>query len=117
MKHFDSIKKTVCLVIIVVSVIAMIIACLILCGAVIFEKKNWATIAGKIAFIGMIIFLIVPASVKLSDMVYQTQAEKVNNTVEEYNELDIEGESDEGILGEIKAIKNSTVEKVTTCRC
>ncbi len=90
------------------------LACLILCGAVIFEKKNWATIAGKIAFIGMIIFLIVPASVKLSDMVYQTQAEKVNNTVEEYNELDIEGESDEGILGEIKAIKNSTVEKVTT---
>ncbi|WP_044916912.1 hypothetical protein [Butyrivibrio sp. WCE2006] len=88
-------------------------ACLILCGAVIFGKKNWITIAGKIAFIGIVLFLIVPASVKLSDMVYQTQAERVNNTVEEYNELNIEGETGGGLLGELTTITSNTVDRVT----
>ena len=89
------------------------LACLILCGRIIFGKKNWSEIAGKIALVGLIIFIIVPASVKLSDMVYQTQAEKVNETVEEYNNLEIEGDSDSGILGEFTTITNSTIDKVT----
>ncbi|WP_029320427.1 hypothetical protein [Butyrivibrio sp. AE3004] len=90
------------------------LACLIFGCAVVFDKKNWKTVACKIAFIGIVIFTIVPASVKLSDMVYMTQAERVNTTVEEYNELDIENEADSGILGEITTLKNDTVEKVTS---
>ena len=89
------------------------IACLILCGAVIWEKKSWVSSAGKIAFIGLVIFIIVPASVRLSDMVYQTQATKVNNTVENYNELDIEGDSDGGFFGELSTITSDTVDRVT----
>ncbi|WP_029232779.1 hypothetical protein [Butyrivibrio sp. VCB2006] len=89
------------------------IACLICCGAIIFDKKNWYQIAGKIAFIGLVFFLIVPASVKLSDMVYQTQAESVNAAVEEYNELEIEGDSDSGFFNEFTTITTDTVDKVT----
>ncbi len=89
------------------------LACVILCGRIIFGKKNWTEIAGKIAIVGLVIFIIVPASVKLSDMVYQTQAEKVNETVEEYNNLEIEGDSESGILGEFTTITNNTIDKVT----
>lgn len=90
------------------------IACVILSGSVIFEKKNWSTIAFKIAFIGLIIYIIVPASVKLSDMVYQTQAETVNSAVEEYNELEIDGDSDGGIISELTSLTNETIDKVTS---
>lgn len=90
------------------------LACIILCGSIIFEKKNWSTIAGKIALLGIVFFIIVPASVKLSDMVYQTQAERVNAAVEEYNDLEIEGDSSSGIFSEFTTITNETINKITT---
>ncbi|MDO5456669.1 MAG: hypothetical protein Q4F25_07130, partial [Eubacteriales bacterium] len=70
--------------------------------------------AVKIALTGIIIFLIVPASVRLSDMVYQTQAAKVNNTIEEYNGLEIEGDSDSGLFNEFTSITTETVERITS---
>jgi hypothetical protein len=90
------------------------VACLILCGAIMVGKKSWTTVAAKIALTGLVLFIIVPASVKLSDMVYQTQAESVNNTVEEYNNLDIEDSAQGGFLNEISSITSNTVDKVTT---
>ncbi|SDB32682.1 hypothetical protein [Butyrivibrio sp. INlla16] len=89
------------------------LACLVLCGVVIFGKKSWIAVAGKIALIGLIIYMIVPASVKLSDMVYQTQVSRVNETVEEYNELDIESDSEGGILDELTTLTSDTVDRVT----
>ncbi len=81
--------------------------------SVIFNKKNLQTIALKVAFLGLVLFLIVPASVGLSDMVYQTQAQKVNNAVEVYNELDIEGEAQDGFFDKITNIAGETLDKVT----
>ncbi|WP_026492200.1 hypothetical protein [Butyrivibrio sp. XPD2002] len=89
-------------------------ACIVICAAVLFGKKTWYNVAGKIAFLGLIIFIIVPASVKLSDMVYKTQADSVNSAVEEYNDLDIEGEAEGGIFSELTSITSNTVDKVTS---
>lgn len=69
--------------------------------------------AGKIALIGFIIYLIVPASVLLSDKIYQTQEDTVTQAIEEYNSLDISGDSDSGIIGEITTITTNTIDKVT----
>ena len=69
--------------------------------------------AGKIAIIGFIIYLIVPASVVLSDKIYQTQEDTVSQAIEEYNNLDVSGDSDSGIIGEITTITTSTIDKVT----
>ncbi len=89
------------------------IACIILCGSILFDKRNWRTVAGKIALTGLIIFIIVPASVKLSDMVYQTQAERVNAAVEEYNDLEIQGDGEGGFINEVTTITTDTIDKVT----
>lgn len=89
------------------------IACIFVAAAVMTKKKAFTTIAAKMTLIGIIIFLIVPASVKLSDMVYQTQADKVNNAVEEYDELEIEGDSESGLLNEFSTITTGTVDKIT----
>lgn len=90
------------------------IACVLLCGWVLSGKRKWGETAGKIALIGMVIFLIVPASVKLSDLVYQTQAMKVDTAVEEYNDLELGEESEGGFLNEVTTIKSSTVKKITS---
>lgn len=82
-----------------ISFMALIpLACVIVCVAIVAGRKNLIRTAAKISLIAIIIFTIVPASVKLSDMVYQTQAEKVNDTIEQYNDLEIEGDADSGLF-------------------
>ncbi len=88
-------------------------ACLIVCGAIIFGKKKWYSIAGKLAIVGIAFFIVVPVSVRLSDMVYQTQAESVNNVVEEYNELNIVGNGDGGFISELTTLTSDMVDRVT----
>ncbi len=89
------------------------IACLFLCGRVITGKKQLESIAYKIAIVGLIIFMIVPASVWLSDKVYQTQAASVDNAIEEYNDLEIEGDSDSGFFNEFTTITTDTIDRIT----
>ncbi|MBQ8054256.1 MAG: hypothetical protein IJ198_10705 [Lachnospiraceae bacterium] len=89
------------------------LACILMCVKVITGKKNLSRIAGKVGVIGIAIFLIVPASVKLSDMVYQTQAAKVNETINEYNQLEVEGDSEDGLFNEFTTITSETIERIT----
>lgn len=90
------------------------LACFIVCIAVMTGKQNLTRTAAKIALIGVIIFGIVPASVKLSDMVYQTQASKVNDTIDDYNKLEIEGDAESGLFNEFSTITNETIENVSS---
>lgn len=90
------------------------LACVILGIAVIRGRRDFLRTALKIALIAVIIFLIVPASVKLSDMVYRTQESKVNDTIEQYNDLEIDGDSDTGLIGELSSITSGTIDKITS---
>lgn len=92
----------------------MPVSCLFQCASVITGMKKYSRIAGKIALVGLIIFFIVPASVLLSDKVYQTQAAKVEDTIQEYNDLEIEDESGGGFFSEITSLTTKTVDKVTS---
>ena len=47
-------------------------------------------------------------------MVYQTQAESVNNAVEEYNNLDIEGDNEGGFLSELTTLTSDTLDRVSS---
>ena len=89
-------------------------ACVLVGITVLTGKRSLSRIAGKVALVGIVIFLIVPASVWLSDMVYQTQAAKVNDTIEEYNDLSIEGDADSGLFHEFTTITNETIDKITS---
>lgn len=90
------------------------LACLLVAVAVLFGKTNFTRTAAKITLIGLIIFMIVPASVTLSDMVYRTQADKVDQTIEECNDLELVGDSDKGLLNELTTITTNTVDKITS---
>lgn len=89
------------------------LACALVGIAIVSGKSTLNRTAAKLSLIGMIIFLIVPASVKLSDMVYDTQAEKVNHTIEEYNDLEIEGDAESGIFSELTSITTETIDDIT----
>ena len=89
------------------------LALVMVAAVIISGNKKFLSVAGKIAIIGFIIYLIVPASVVLSDKIYQTQEDTVSQAIEEYNNLDVSGDSDSGIIGEITTITTSTIDKVT----
>ena len=89
------------------------VACLLVCASIAFGKKQLRTIAGKLAVVGIIYFIIVPFSVWLSDKVYETQAARVENAVEEYEDLQIEGEGETSFFNEFTTITTETVEKVS----
>ncbi|WP_022768355.1 hypothetical protein [Butyrivibrio sp. NC2007] len=89
------------------------LALIIVAAVIISGNKRFLSLAGKLAIIGVIIYLIVPASTLLSDKIYQTQEDTVAQTIEEYNNLDISGDSDSGIIGEITTITTNTIDKVT----
>ena len=63
--------------------------------------------------IGLIIFILVPVSSKLSALVYQSQQGRINNAIEEYNDLEIEGDEGGGIISELTTITNKTVDSIT----
>lgn len=107
-------KFMICITGYIAFAVLVPIACVILAASVLFGRESWRRASGRIGIFAIIVFLIVPASVKLSDMVYQTQAERVNNAVDEYNNLDIEEDNDGGIIGELTSIKNTTIEKISS---
>lgn len=90
------------------------IACIFVLYAIMTGKLSAVKTAGRIAAVGLIIFLIVPGSVWLSDKVYQTQSAKVNDTIEEYNDLEIEGDSESGLFNEFTNITSGTIDKITS---
>ncbi len=88
-------------------------ACVLLCAGIVAEKDKLKTIAGKIAVLAIVIYLIVPASVLLSDKIYQIQGTKIQDTITQYDELDIQDESDTGFLGELSTVTSSTIDKIS----
>lgn len=106
-------KFMICITGVIAFAVLIPLACIILAVALIADKDRWKETSCKIAVFAIIIFLIVPASVKISDMVYQTQVEKVNNTVEDYNQLDIESDSEGGVLGELSTLTGTTIDRIT----
>ena len=88
-------------------------ACLLLCAAIALNKNSFKEIAYKIGIFGLIIFFIVPSSIWLSDKVYQTQAAKVEATIDEYDNLEIEGDSDSGIFSDFTTITTETIDRVS----
>ena len=69
------------------------VACVLIGGSIIWNRKQWSLVAAKILLVGAAIFLIVPASVRLSDLVYQTKDSAVETALEEYHELEKEGDN------------------------
>lgn len=87
--------------------------CILLSVAILFKKKKFMDMAARIGLLGLIIFLIVPSSIWLSDKVYQTQSAKVEASITEYDNLDIEGDSDSGILSDLTTITTETIDRVS----
>ena len=89
------------------------LACLFVIAGILLGKKTLYSIAARIALIGAVIYLIVPASILLSDKIYQTQEEKVDSAITQYNELDVGEDTDQGLIGELTTLTSGTVDKMT----
>ena len=57
------------------------VACAVLIAAVLSEKKTLYELSAKIALFGLMIFLLVPASIKVSNMIETTYRESIDATI------------------------------------
>jgi predicted PurR-regulated permease PerM len=83
------------------------VVCAVLIGYICTNKKALLKIAGKILLCALAIFAVIPASVKISDVIYQTQETSINSTIEEMNSLDSAEEESGSILDKIKETANN----------
>jgi cellobiose-specific phosphotransferase system component IIC len=87
------------------------ILCVILVGYILSKKNFLLRFAVKIAFCSLAICLVIPISVKISDIIYETQANSVNATIDEMDNYEIPEDEDEGILDKITGLVTSAVDK------
>jgi hypothetical protein len=78
------------------------LVCAILIGYICTNKNALLKLAGKILLCAIAIFAVIPASVKISDIIYQTQETSINSTIEEMNSLDSSEDGSGSILDKIK---------------
>jgi hypothetical protein len=78
------------------------VVCAVLIGYICTNKKALLKLAGKILLCAIAIFAVIPASVKISDIIYQTQETSINSTIEEMNSLDSAADESGSILDKIK---------------
>mgnify|MGYP003292761024 CR=1 FL=1 len=61
----------------------------LLCGIYLFVKKDiLKNLAIKLAIFGLVIFMVVPASIKVSNLIESTYQESINQTIEEANNME-----------------------------
>ncbi len=87
------------------------VACVFIGASVIWGRKQWSQVAAKILLVGCVIFLIVPASVRLSDLVYESRDSVVERTLEATDELEAEG--DGGFWSTVTEVTTELKDKAT----
>lgn len=83
------------------------IACALLGVSLFWNPKTLRHLAAKLAFIGLALVIVIPASVRTSDMIYGVYRSSIDETIESAQELSEEtlsltdAESDKGLLEKI----------------
>ena len=71
------------------------------------EKRTLRSIAVRLAAVGIAIYLVIPVSLRVSDMIYQTYENSIRTTVESAEELTektsglAEAEDDKGLIASV----------------
>lgn len=90
------------------------LACLMLMIYIIWNKKLFIKLALKLAAFGLAIFLVVPTSVLLSDIIENTYESSVQSTIDEYEISDTFVESNEGRSDESSNVSSSKINNGAT---
>lgn len=88
------------------------LVCVCLAIYVITGKKKISSLAVKILIVAVAVYAVIPASVKVSDMIYETKLDTITRTIQENDTLVEEGTSS-GILNQIEDALNSAATYVT----
>ena len=75
------------------------IACICFSVYVLREKEAWKALAQKFLLFGLAVYLVIPASVKVSDMIETTYASSIENTIDSAKQISDEIGSETGENG------------------
>ena len=84
----------------------------LLCGINLFVKKDiLKNLAIKLAIFGLVIFMVVPVSIKVSDLIESTYQESISQTIEEANNIENETEENSNEESEEGGIFSGLISK------
>jgi hypothetical protein len=86
------------------------IICALLIGYICINKEIFLKIAGKVALCALAIYLVIPVSVKFSDIIYQTQETTVDSTIEDMDNFEVETDESESILDKVTGLVTNAVD-------
>lgn len=97
-------------------------ACLTYVVGILTKKKLWKVIAGKLFVFGMVVSLIIPTSVKITNIIEATYESSINETLEVATQTtqtieDASAKEQKGLLGLFSGIKDgitTTINKAET---
>lgn len=93
------------------------IGCVLLSLSACLKKDAWKYLAGKLIVFGLAIFLVVPASVKVSDIIENTYQSSIDKTIEDAKQttesIDNDSEEDKNALSGIISKVTDSVSEVT----
>lgn len=77
------------------------IACVFFSGYLLWRKEILRVVAQKFLFFGLAVYLVIPASVKVADMIETTYASSIESTIETAKQTTDEIESETGESGQV----------------
>jgi hypothetical protein len=84
--------------------------CALLIGYICFNKKFLLRFAWKIALCSLAICLVIPISVKISDIIYETQENSIDTTIDKMDSFEVPEDDDESILDKITGLVTNAVD-------
>jgi competence protein ComGC len=87
------------------------IFCALVIGYIFFNKKILLRFAGKIAICSLAICLVIPISVKISDVINETQENSIDTIIDEMDSFEVPEDENESILDKITGLVTSAVDK------
>ena len=87
------------------------IACVLFSCYVLWRKEMWRALAQRFLLFGLAVYLVIPASVKVADMIETTYASSIESTIETAKQTTEEIESETGESGQTAGKENGKSEK------
>jgi hypothetical protein len=94
--------------------------CVCLIGYICLKKEFLLRIAEKVLLCALAISLVIPASVTISDLIYETQQTSIENTIDEMDSFEVSEDTDEDesiidkLTGLVTNAVDSTVDDATS---
>ena len=87
--------------------------CILLIAYICTRKQFLLKLAGKVVVCALAISIVIPVSVKISDIIYKTQETAISTTIEEMDNFEVSADEDSGFLNKVTSTASNAVDRAS----